>query len=71
MIIMCFLILPFTYFYAEEALESDEDIDFIEDDFSDDEVDSAASTKAGAKTRKGSGGDHESKVWDRVYKASR
>jgi hypothetical protein len=36
---MCFLILPFTYFYAEERLESDDgDIDF-EFDF-DEEMDS-------------------------------
>lgn len=25
MITLCFLILPFTYFYAEEALDSEED----------------------------------------------
>ena len=32
MISLCFLILPFTYFYAEEALDSEEDMDFAFDD---------------------------------------
>jgi hypothetical protein len=28
MISLCFFVLPFTYFYAEEALESEDDLDF-------------------------------------------
>lgn len=37
MIALCFVILPFTYFYAEESLENDEDIDFFEVDAYSDE----------------------------------
>ena len=37
MIALCFFILPFTYFYAEEALSSDDDIDnFFENNNSSD-----------------------------------
>ena len=37
MIALCFVILPFTYFYAEETLESDDEMNFMEDEFSSDE----------------------------------
>ena len=36
MIGLCFFILPFTYFYAEEALESEDDLEL---DFESDEED--------------------------------
>lgn len=32
MIALCFLILPFTYFYSEEALEGEEGDPFFDDD---------------------------------------
>jgi hypothetical protein len=48
MIALCFLLLPFTYFYAEEALSSEDEInDFFEDDYSEEELDSEASTQIG------------------------
>lgn len=40
MISLCFFILPFTYFYADEALESEDgdlDFEFDMEDLSDDE----------------------------------
>jgi hypothetical protein len=38
MISLCFLFLPFTYFYAEEALSSDDEIsDLLQDGFSDED----------------------------------
>jgi hypothetical protein len=38
MIALCFLVLPFTYFYAEETLESEDDLDgFLEQELSDDD----------------------------------
>lgn len=39
MIGMCFLVLPFTYFYAEETLESEDELDLLQDD-SDEELNS-------------------------------
>ena len=50
MIALCFLLLPFTYFYAEEALSSEDEInDFFEDDYSEEEeeLDTEASSKIG------------------------
>jgi hypothetical protein len=49
MIGLCFFVLPFTYFYAEEALDSEDDLEF--DFHSDDEDD--ISTSQSAKTPKG------------------
>lgn len=75
MISLCFLFLPFTYFYADEALSSDDEInDILQDGFSDDEDDETAS-----KSRKGfsflrsdsSSDGAFSKFVDRSYKALR
>ena len=38
MISLCFFILPFTYFYSEEALEGEDDMEFDFDDNSDEEL---------------------------------
>lgn len=38
MIALCFFVLPFTYFYAEETLDGEEDMDFEFDDEDDDEL---------------------------------
>lgn len=38
MITLCFFILPFTYFYADETLETEaDDMDLTNSDYSDDE----------------------------------
>lgn len=38
MIVLCFFILPFTYFYSEEKLENEDcELEFDFDDLSDDE----------------------------------
>ena len=38
MIALCFFILPFTYFYSEEALEGVEGDPFFEDDSEDEDT---------------------------------
>lgn len=77
MISLCFLILPFTYFYAEETLESgEEDMDLFDNDFSeeddDDELQSnSTKSQSSKKTRRHSGEGQFAKIWDKIYKASR
>lgn len=81
MIAVCFVVLPFTYFYAEESLENDEDIDFFEADaYSDDDEDFEinSSTDAGSeripgekKTYKQSTKNSLSRILDKCYKALR
>lgn len=44
MIALCFFILPFTYFYAEETLDSEDDLELEFADLSD-EDDEVTSTK--------------------------
>ena len=59
MIALCFLVLPFTYFYAEETLESEDALDFFDNDMSDEEeLESDQSTKA-SKTKKNKSGSGE------------
>ena len=78
MIGLCFLALPFSYFYADEALSSEEGIDdFLDNDLSDEE--DTASTRSGAsKKRMGlfkydsdDGDSLMATVMDRSYKALR
>ena len=69
MIALCFLILPFTYFYAEEALDSEEDMDFaFDDDYDDDEEISTQYSNGKNKKFKSRS---MSSFWDRSYKAIR
>lgn len=67
MIGLCFLVLPFTYFYAEEALSSDDDFNFG-DNLSDDEEE--VDTKP-SYFRKQLQDKALNKIVDRSYKASR
>jgi hypothetical protein len=72
MIALCFFILPFTHFYAEEALDSEDDIDldFDLDDYDneDEETTTGSYTAGKGKRPKGSAC---SKFWERAYKALR
>lgn len=69
MITLCFLVLPFTYFYAEEALDSEEDF-LLNYGSGDDEEDTPYSPK-----NKQSGGKSKQtclgKFMDRSYVALR
>jgi hypothetical protein len=72
MIALCFLVLPFTYFYAEETLESGDDMEsFLDEELSDEELDSSYSTKTGNTRRNSKGEGRMIKIWDRTYKAIR
>jgi len=47
MIGLCFVVLPFTYFYAEESLENEDDIDFFSlGEYSDEDEDLETITTA-------------------------
>ncbi len=81
MISLCFLILPFTYFYAEESLESEDEIDFFEvNEYSDDDeepVETNSTTAASTKDKESRRSYREAnkyscnRIMDRIYKATR
>ena len=51
MIGLCFVVLPFTYFYAEESLENEDDIDFFSlGEYSDDDEDLETITSVSTST---------------------
>ena len=70
MISLCFFILPFTYFYAEEAIESEDELDlnFDLDDYDLDDEETTSSSIKGNRKGKSSAC---SRFWDKSYKALR
>jgi len=71
MIALCFFILPFTYFYADESLESEDDMDlgFDLDDYDIEDEETNSSSIFSGKNR-GKGGVC-SGFLDRAYKSLR
>ena len=75
MIALCFFFLPFTYFYSEEKLESEDgDLDFdaeFDDSEYDSEINSTRTSSIGKGKKKSSKEGKFGKFWENSTKAFR